>query len=193
MSPFLQSGGGVFPLDIQNIVAAGNPNEFVDWGTNVAFGPNEAFGYRMTIPKTGVLHDLAIFPAVQSGNIDVGVYSLAGSARTLLYHSGSVACPGISAWRIVGDPNLNVTAGQQVDIAMACDNNVARFCGPQAGGFAAAAGDLPASYILDPSGALGIISWRVPALFPLASTTEAAMQTVTGGAMLAIIGRIATS
>lgn len=190
---FLGGGASGGSIDIQGVVSNGNPNEFVDWGTNVAFTANDAFGYRMTIPKSGVLRDLAIFPAVASGNIDIGVFQLAGSNRTLLYHSGSIACPAISAWRIVGNPGLQVVAGQQYDIALACDNITARFAGPQTGGFANAAGVLPASYILDPTGALGIIAWRIPALFPLANTTEAAMVNIPGGAMAAIIGRIASN
>lgn len=186
--PFL-AGGTLGADNLPGVVSLfGHPLGEGNAGPTTPQVANDGYGIRVKMPRSGVLHDLAVLPRTQSGNIDIGVYTLSGTARTLAYHSGSQACPAINAWRVVGDPNLAVFAGQQLDLAIAFDNVVAQIQGTNAvnvNGYT-----LPASYSPDPTGATPILFWRVPALFPLADTAEAAMAQPTINAFT-IIGRIA--
>lgn len=95
-------------------------------GVSNVGGANGGKSLRVVVPKTGNLRDVAVYVGVSSGNVDVGVYSTA-STRAKLWSSGSVACPAANGWGIVGDPNLAVTAGQQLDLWLSCDNTTATF------------------------------------------------------------------
>jgi hypothetical protein len=118
-----------------------------------------------------------VFIAVQSGNLDIGVYdtgqAVAGT-RTKLYSAGSTAV-GASGWQTV-DPGagvLPVTQGQHVDIAWAADNNTASVMRYAAG--SGAGYQLPTGYFSEVTGALPKLGWLCATSFPLpASFTEAA-------------------
>lgn len=120
----LPAGGSTESLWWPSLVAPADPALLC--GGLAVMGAGQARSCRVTVPKTGSLRDLAIFVGGASGNVDIGVYSTA-SVRSRLYHSGSVACPAANAWRIVGDPNLAVTKGDQLDLMLGCDNASAAF------------------------------------------------------------------
>lgn len=154
--------------------------------TPTAFpGINQAIGQRVTIPITGTLHDLAVWPGVQSGNVDIGVYSTA-NPRVRLYSTGSVACPAAGAWRIVGDPNLAVVAGQTLDLALGCDNTTATFAQYQTGVWLQ---PLPANFSPG-DGSSPYLNWVTGAGFPLPATlADGALGAVTR--VFLIIARVA--
>lgn len=109
---------------------------------------NRLYGVRVTVPRACVLHDLAINVAVASGNVALAIYDTGdASAGTYshLYLSGSQTCPSTTnAWSVVGaDPALSLYAGQQIIIAMACDNTTASFLKTSYLGV----GAFPASYM----------------------------------------------
>src|SRR5207248_5975874 len=133
--------GGDFALP--NLASSSDPRLVAG---AVAPGANNALGARTVIPSSGVLHDLAVYVNVQSGNLDVGVYDTA-SPRNRLYHSGSVACPAAGAWQIVGDPALSVVAGQQYDFLCGVDNGTVQL-GRGVSMVANATAQLPAAYTL---------------------------------------------
>lgn len=80
---------------------------------------------RVTVPKTGVLHDLTYWTGVTSGNVIGSVYdtgdATAGSI-TNLYSSGSVAASTTNSWQVIGSPGINVTQGQQLYLGIQADN-----------------------------------------------------------------------
>lgn len=154
-------------------------------------GANSSRTVRVTIPKSGTLHDLAIFPTTSSGNVDVGVYDTGDASsgnRTRLYHSGSVACAAANAWQVVGDPNLVVVKGQQVDICLSCDNNTASFLATAALSNANIA-QFPTSF-LPTTNACSPKKWcTIATNFPMGTPiAEANMVVTTRG--IAVIGRI---
>lgn len=146
----------VFPLDPRAIRSTAAPNA------------NNAYGCRVVIPKTGILNDLSIFIGTSNGNIDLGVYSTAGT-RARLWSSGSTPCPAAGAWRNVGDPGILVTAGDELDFAVSTDSATAAFAtnletSPVAGV------QLPAEF-LTPGGALPKLAWfKSGSAFPLPAT-----------------------
>jgi hypothetical protein len=146
-----------------NLVSPFNPLLF---NGSAAPGANLAYGVRCTVPKTGTLTDISVYIQTSSGNIDVGVYDT-DSSRTKLYSSGSLACPAGAAWRvIVASPGLSVTAGQQIDLAVAFDNGTAAI-----GRFAdnGNVSNLPTGF-WPGNGAAPLLSWSKGTSFPLPST-----------------------
>jgi hypothetical protein len=72
--------------------------------------------------------------------------ALAGS-RTRLFDSGSIASPG-TGWRIIADPALTVTQGQQLDLVVEADNatlTLGRYAGIGSGHPSLPAGFWPAA------------------------------------------------
>ena len=147
---------------------------------------------RVTIPKAGTLHDLAVFIGTSSGNLRVGIYDCGvatPNVATRLYDSGSIAMPA-AGWQIIGDPALAVTAGQQLDLVASIDNAVARigqgFAGPNVGSM----GTLPANFI--PSSAAPKMYWtRDPGSFTLPATVTDGQKASMVVPPLLVIGRVA--
>ena len=107
---------------VGNIV--GNPNA---GGGAPMFGAQGAWGNRVRIPATGTLRDFAIWVKTSVGNVDVGIYSVESEPRARLWSSGSVACPAANSWGIVGDPQLEVEAGDEYDFILAASSGSAEF------------------------------------------------------------------
>lgn len=144
------------------------------FSTPTALGTNNAIGARCVVPKTGKLRDIAVCISTSNGNIDVGVYGTQATNRTRLYSSGSVASPG-TGWRIIADPNIDVTAGDQIDLAIACDG--ASFALYKGATNNAAVVDFPAGFFTG-GGGLNYLTWVAPSSFPLPSPlAEAGMAT----------------
>lgn len=89
-------------------------------------GANQARGSMVVVPKTGLLRDLYVYNAVQSGNVEGAVYS-SEPTRSKLWSGGSIACPGGNAWGYLGDPNLAVEEGDILYFVLAADNTTATF------------------------------------------------------------------
>lgn len=109
---------------------------------------------RFVMPRAGTLAGIAYWVVTASGNYDCGVYdtgdATAGS-RTLLFSTGSTAVPASGAWREFATPNLTVTQGQNVDIALQVDNataSIGRVAQVNTGGLT-----LPTNYLVAAGGA----------------------------------------
>lgn len=165
----------VFPLDPRAIRATTVPSA------------NNAYGCRVVVPKTGVLNDLSIYIGVSNGNIDLAVYSTAGT-RARLWSSGSTPCPAAGAWRNVGDPALAVTVGDELEFAVGTDSLTASF-GSNLATSPPAGVQLPAEF-LTPGGALPKLAWlKTGSMFPLPATIAEAVLAADGNTIL-IGGRI---
>lgn len=146
---------------------------------------NDGHGHRYVIPKTGTLHDVAIWINTASGNIDVGIFDTSSGTRNRLWHSGSIACPTAGSWVVVGDPALSVTKGDQIDIVVSADNTSVQFsC------FRWSSNGLltpPSGYL---AGGVSFLAWVGGSLFPIPSTyAESGMSA--NIAATAIIARVA--
>lgn len=152
---------------------------------------NWGWTVRVVVHRTGVLNDLTILQNVSSGNICVGVYDTGDASsgnRTRLYTTGSIACPAANAWRVVGDPAINVVAGQQLDFALVADNTTATF-----GGYSLVlgqAGQLPTNFWPAAGGALPKLSSILVTQLPLPTTLTEANLTQPGSQVPMIIARI---
>lgn len=89
---------------------------------------------RVICPSAGHLRDISVFIATSSGNISLAVYdtgdAVAGTL-TRLATSGAIACGTGNAWQSY-DPNLAVTAGQQLALFISADNGTVTFGGTSA-------------------------------------------------------------
>lgn len=144
-------------------------------------GANRSVGARVVAPRTGFLRDMTTTFAVQSGNIDIGVYDTgqaAAAVRTKLGSSGSIACPaaiggnqGVVTW----DPGpgvIPIVAGQQYEFHVAIDNVTATIYRY----ISAMPPWLPPSYTQTTSGAASAqpkMALTVLNNFPLANVPEA--------------------
>lgn len=136
---------------------------------NAVFTANDMRGVRCIVPRSGTLVDFHIYVAVSSGNVKGFVWDSTVTTRNKLWDSGSVACPTVTSWGKIGDPNIAVTAGQHIDLAFACDNGTAAFGRAVMQG--AVIGFLPTSFLPTPDGATRpAINWVVASSFSPAST-----------------------
>jgi hypothetical protein len=154
---------------------------------------NTMFGVRVVIPYTGTLRDLAVYVGtVSSGNVDVGVLDTTGTTRNILYTKGSTACPAVNGWRIIGDPNLAVTRGDQYDLLFACDNATATFARLATIGPSQVV--MPTGYWTAPLGGVNTLLWTKPTSFPLPTSpgtiAESSFATTSAGFGLFIMGRL---
>lgn len=136
------------------------------------------------VRRSGTLTSLWVPVATQSGNIDVGIYrySVANSRFDRLWSSGSQACPAANGWRLGGNPNLAVTMGEVLYVAMTCDNTTATFLRMQWGAYSH--GRLPLS--LGANAGDGLMLGFAAAL-PLPPTLAMA-DIVTGNGTAALVG-----
>ena len=81
---------------------------------------------RAVAHKTGTVTSLACCVAVSSGNIKVGIASIAAEVLTIT-QLASQACPAGGAWRGLGNPSFAVTRGQIVYFVLEADNTTATF------------------------------------------------------------------
>jgi hypothetical protein len=84
-----------------------------------------ARGCRVVCPKDGTLRDFSVYIGVSSGNLIGGIYDTGDTTsgvRTKLWDSGSVAAGTGGGWQTLGDPALNVRAGQHLDYFFLADN-----------------------------------------------------------------------
>lgn len=140
-----------------DLVAPYDPRLARDSATLTA---NFVFAVRVVVPKTGVLHDLSLYVSTASGNAIGAVYDTGDTTsgkRTALWSGSSTSLGATNGvWINLGDPNLPVTAGQELDLAFIPDNAVAtslRIAG------AAGSDTLPSSFWLVPGGALPKLAW----------------------------------
>lgn len=138
------------------------------------FGVNQMRACRCIVPKAGTLMDLYVNIGTVSGNVKGAVYdtgdALAGS-RTALYSGGSVAAA--AGWLKLGDPNIAVTAGQHLDLAVLTDNatvSIARFAAGLSNPVT-----LPTGFYTAAGGATPKLGWfnSVGAFTPPSAITEA--------------------
>jgi hypothetical protein len=161
--------GGSLPLLPDDLVAPCDPRQV--FGVASLAVANRGAGVRVYARKTGTLTDLAVFVGTSSGNIDAGVYST-DATRAKLFSTGSIACPA-AGWAVVGNPNLAVTKGDQLEFFLSCDNITATFARNALGG---SMSTLPTNFWAAPGGAAPKICTLTASLFPLpASISEASL------------------
>lgn len=154
------------------------------------FAANGARSGRVIIPKSGILHDIAIWITTSSGNIDIGIYddgAASAGNRTLLWHTGSIACPAAGQWSIVGDPSLAVTQGQHFDFTIAADNTALAFAGRTV---VTGLGTLPTNFVPAPGAAPPKMVSAISSNFPLATTVSEASFSASTNTTVFIIGRV---
>lgn len=162
--------GGWWQSGIPGVICAISPTQFNSVQT-YASAPI-IVGARIVIPKTGTLHDISIFLTTAAGNIDVGLYDTAATTRNRVYHSGAAAAPAASAWRVVADPALSVTAGDQYDLAMgisATTCGILRFPGQQN-----AQTSLPSGFDPVSGGGVPLLVWSTTGASTLPATLSEA-------------------
>lgn len=152
---------------------------------------NQARVHRSIVPKSGKLRDLAVYVGTSSGNMIVAAYDTgdaSAGSRTKLWDSGSVAVGTANAWQIAGDPNIQVTKGQHLDLLLVADNATATF-GRQAiaaGGTA----QIPVGYGDAPGGASSKYNATVTLGSFAAPATIAEASISTNGTVVFVVGRI---
>ena len=133
---------------------------------------NLVSGVRVIVPRTGTLKELTVYVSVSSGNVDGAVYSTAGT-RVRLWSTGSIACPA-AGWQSLGNPDVAVTAGDQLDFSLAANNITATFANCQVLP-AIALGALPTAFWVASGGALSKLYWYVYAFPAPATIAEASL------------------
>lgn len=154
-------------------------------------GINQLRMVRVIIPRTGMLRDISVWVQVQAGNIMAAVYDTGDASagnRTRLWQSGSVAVGAATAWQIIGDPNIAVTAGQHLDFAINSDNSSLQVGRVNLG--ASGAGALPTGFGVAPGGASPkYFALHTPGSFTAPATiAEASISANNQGVI--VIGRI---
>lgn len=173
-----------FAVDLPALVAPFNPRQATQLATVQV--SNNVLTARVVVPKTGTLRDLSVYIGTSSGNISGAVYST-DSTRARLYTTGAIASPG-TGWRTLGDPQIAVTVGTQLDFAVSADNTTVTFAAIQ--NAVSAINTLPTNFAIATGGAS-------PKLAASASTSHPAPATITEGSLtvtaysLLIIARIA--
>lgn len=180
---------GFYP-PLVNLIAPIDPRVIAAVSALVA---NTMYGVRVTVPYSGTLHDLAVYVAVSSGNVDIGVMDTTATTRNVLYTKGTTVCPAANGWRIIGDPNIAVTRGDQLDLLFSADNATATFgrlatTGPQQM-------SMPTAFWPSPLGGVNTLFWTKATSFPLPTptVTEATFSSTGAGLGLFIMGRISPS
>lgn len=126
--------------------------------TGALAASGHCYGCRYVVPKTGTLHDLAIYVGTSSGNIEVGILDTTATTRNRLYTTGSIAAPAGNSWRVVGDPALSVTQGDHIDLYMSADNTTVTVMRTQTGGPVGFT-PLPANFLVSPLGGAPNYFW----------------------------------
>ncbi len=132
-------------------------------GATASAATNGQFNYRafrVIIPYSGTLRNFYIAPGLQNGNVEGVILDDTATTRNRLWTSGSVACPAISVWTSIGDPNLSVVAGQHVDLMLGSDSATATFYRYNMMPLNAFS-FLPSGVLVAPGGAAGNMSWQV--------------------------------
>ncbi len=144
---------------------------------------------RVIVPQTGVLHDLSILVLNSSGNISLAIYdtgdAVAGTL-TRLATSGAVACGSANVYQTY-DPSLNVTAGQQILLALTADNSTATFLGATLGTGGSVA--LPTSFVTTAAAPGVLVGQLAAANHPAPTSFLASSIAVTAGSF-SLIARI---
>jgi hypothetical protein len=166
------SGNVILPLSILLGTRAVQPA-----GASFVGNGHNHLGMRVTMTRTGTLHDLAIYVTTAAGSAEVAIIDTTTPTRNIVYKSGLVAVPTSHAWQVVADPALPVTVGDQYDFVYgngsAC--SVMWMGGLVNTALEAASGQLPAGFMPVTGGAPPKITWA-DAVSPLpyaAQTTVA--------------------
>jgi hypothetical protein len=140
-------------------------------GNSGGFTANEMIAARVVVPMTGQLRDVSFMTTVASGNYDIGVYDTTATTRTRLGSKGSTAFGAAGTWNTY-DPNIAVTAGQSIDLAISCNNAVATIPGD----FSAREefSKLPANFIPTTGGGAPYLLWHAFTAFPCPATVSEA-------------------
>jgi hypothetical protein len=152
---------------------------------------NQMRACRVVIPRTGKLRDVSVWVQTSSGNFIAAVYDLGtttSTVRTKLWDSGSVAV-GAAGYQIIGDPNLDVVQGQQLDLAVLVDNGTVSL-GQTEAFSVQARNQLPAAFLPAAGGCLPKMGWIFSAgSFTIPATVSEGAATLTFG-MIYLFARV---
>lgn len=174
---------------LTNVVAPYNPQLI---SVAAALVANVMVWTRVTIPYSGVLHDISVPIGTHSGNCILGIFDTSATTRNQLYTSGSVAPGSDNTWYTAPtDPALTVSAGDELDFALVADNATMTF-GRCATLVAAALSQMPTGFWPSPLGGSNRIYASKAASFPLPATVSEATL-ATASAVPCIIARLTPS
>lgn len=164
-APYDLRQGAVLPYVVEAQIGGGT-------ATNTWPAANRSYGVRYIIPADGVLDDVSIFyVGGADSHYDLAIFddgaATAGS-RTVLWHKGSTAlalATDALQW-FSSNPNLSVTRGQHIGVAMGVDNATGQFVkyGNHPSGNMA---DLPAAYMASPNTSQNWTNWQRSTSYPL--------------------------
>lgn len=138
---------------------------------------NSLYGQRFIAHKTGKITAVAVYIAVSSGNLDIGIYDCAVTTRAKLYSAGSTAVGTLNTWQVVV-PNLAVTEGDHFDVALCADNATASFGKDTVPTNVGVSVGTSPMLIAPQGGGLSKIAWTIVTSFPAPATlTESALIT----------------
>ena len=172
--------GGTLPLSIMSSTGPVQGNAF-----SSVTAVNRGIYHRVIVPRSGKITGMAVYLSASGGNIDLGLYSN-GSTLSRLWSTGSIPCPTtLQQWLDLGNPNLDVVAGQELWMAVASSATTAQFHRP--GALSSTLARMPVGW-WDVSGAqgtfLGVFTgFPLPASVPYSSL-------VTSGQPLTILAKI---
>jgi hypothetical protein len=139
---------------------------------SLTFTANDLFAMRCIVPVGGTLKDLYIYNGATAAGTGIGVIYDAqaltpahAASRPLLWVGTAVATTSANAWKKLGDPNLLVSAGQQIDMGVVLTDATCTIA-TGASTANAAVPDLPANFLpADPTagltvGASNILAWK---------------------------------
>lgn len=119
---------------------------------------NDSYFARYIMPKNGTLKDVCIYlGATAAGTGKFTVYDDTATTRTRLAQGSAVTLATANGWNNLGDPDIEVWAGQHVDIGVSISDASATIGNVDVG--AAAQADLPADFLAAPGGASNQLLW----------------------------------
>lgn len=159
-------------------------------GSTATVAANAVQLVRVFVKKSGTLRAFNYFPTNSTGNVLGAVFdtgdALAGSDTiTRLWVSASTSMGATNTWQSLGDPDIQVTKGQELYLAVqfsASTPTIGRFSTFPAANAAA----LPSGYLTVPGGVLpklsaidtGPVSFAMPTTIAEASLTDSTAQPV---------------
>ncbi|MDO8592045.1 MAG: hypothetical protein Q7R60_03970 [bacterium] len=116
------------PLSIidDSVVFTGNLHP-VQASSGVAIGQNVCRATSLKVTKTGTISDIGLYIGnVVSGNVDVAILRFDGTNYNFVWTHGSMACPAANTWTSMGNPNVAVTAGETIWLAVGTDSSTTK-------------------------------------------------------------------
>lgn len=127
--------------------------------SSAGFGANTNMnGLRFVVPQTGTITGVSYFVITQAGNVAPAILDTSATTRNVLWNPGAIAV-GAAGWQSLGNPNLAVSAGDQLDIAVGFSSATVRVAyvtnANGSVGFT-----IPTGYLVSPDGGASLLEWQ---------------------------------